>query len=655
MNNVRLASIGGLWMMLALQTGGCSVEKHEFEWHEVARREVDEVVYVNIPAPPREIVESLSRYDKVRGVHFEDWLADGSILVKSRLDQTDQIYRVASPGGTLEQLTFRDTEITGALARPGHADQFLFRSENILFARVSDAVREIASNTVLPPVFSSDGALVAWSSSDGSNQLAIWMMEMERPATKKILWRQGTIIPVCFSADGKMLLYVEVISPTSQKLYLLDTSTDAPPRVMQSTADEVVYDSSYSEKWRAHFTESGRQVILTSNKDHQFGRLVRLDVASDRYTPLGPPIPWDVELTDLSPDGKTLAFSVNEDGYSKVYLVRLADSPNVPTRVHKLPDGVVKQLRFSPDSKRLAISLTSATSPEDVWTYEPGSGSLVSWKLSGTDELNPAEFVKPMLIRFNSFDGRVVSALQYEPGVMPTRTSRLPVIIEIHGGPKDQERPEFQPEARYQYWVKLGAVVIAPNIRGSSGYGRDYLTRDRGERRVDAVRDIEALLDWIAKQPQLDPSRVVVRGSSYGGFISLWVLYRNARRLAGALSDVGMTNLVSFLQNTAEVRRGPARGEYGDERDEKQRELMNATAPLRHAREMTKPVLIIAGGKDTAVPFTEAEQLVEELQRLGRYPSYMLAKNEGHKFSRKKTRQALRAAETLWLRWVLKL
>ncbi|HYD45272.1 MAG TPA: prolyl oligopeptidase family serine peptidase, partial [Phenylobacterium sp.] len=232
--------------------------------------------------------------------------------------------------------------------------------------------------------------------------------------------------------------------------------------------------------------------------------------------------------------------------------------------------------------------------------------------------------------------------------------TRAPVIIDIHGGPEAQARPGFNPT--YQYWVnELGAVVIVPNVRGSDGYGKAYLKLDNAEKREDSVKDIGALLDWIAAQPDLDPTRVVVSGGSYGGYMTLASFAKYNDRLAGAVDSVGISNWVTFLTNTEGYRRDLRRAEYGDERDPKMRAFLEGISPLNMTAQMKKPLFVIAGYNDPRVPWTEGQQIVERVRANGGEVWWMMAKDEGHGFRKKQNRDALREAETLFLRKVFAL
>jgi dipeptidyl aminopeptidase/acylaminoacyl peptidase len=616
----------------------------------VERREVGPLVLENIPPTPPALAESLRRYENARAAVFEDWLADGSMLISTRFGQTAQIHRVAAPGAAREQITFYDEPVADALARPGKADRFLFRRDvggaeyfQIYLATLTGGAQAITEPGTRnqAPVFSPDGTQITWSSVvKGKADYDIWVMRTDEPASRHVAYHgTGAVDPEAFSPDGKTLVFSHSISAASQKLFLLDVTTGTA-REINPTTTEIAYD-------QPHFTPDGKALILTSNEGAEFSRLVRYDLTTGSFTPISDKIDWDVESVALSPDGKLMAYTVNEDGFSTVQIRPLAGGPAKP--VPGLPKGVISTVKFSPDSKRLAINLETSSSPPDVWSFEPASGTLDRWTKSETGGLDPATLVEAALIHYPSFDKRSIPAFLYEP---KNHQGKLPVIISIHGGPEAQERPGFRPVD--QYWAnELGAAVITPNVRGSRGYGRNYLALDNGMKRQDSVKDIGALLDWIATRPELDAKRVVVNGGSYGGFMTLSVYATYGDRIAGAYDVVGMSNLVTFLEHTEEYRRDLRRVEYGDERDPAMRKFMEDTAPLNNTDKMTKPLFVVAGKNDPRVPYTEGEQLIAKVRAQGTDVWYMLANDEGHGFRKKPNRDAQRAAETLWFEKVL--
>ncbi|HYE46953.1 MAG TPA: prolyl oligopeptidase family serine peptidase [Caulobacter sp.] len=616
----------------------------------VERRQVGALTLENVPVTPPEVRERLRRYQNARSAGFQSWLDDGSMLITTRFGQTAQLHRVAAPGGDRTQLTFFDEPIAGAEGVPGSRDRFIFSKDTggdeyfqgYMAGLTGPEVAFTEPGTRNQAMtFSKDGRRLAWARvGKGDPDYDIVVMDVDNPASRrKVLDATGATAPLAFSPDGKTLLLERFISATSSKLLLLDVATGQVTPLNPSATD-IAYGT-------AEFTADGKAVLALSDEGSDFKRLVSIDLATGRSTPVSPPdLTWDVEEFDLSDDGRLLAYSVNEGGRSRVVVQGFRTKQAV--RQPKLPVGVLAALKFSPDGKRLAIGLNTATAPADVWSFDPASGALTRWTYSEAGGLDLSALREPELISFKSFDGLTVPAWVYKPAKI---NGRAPVVIDIHGGPEGQDRPGFN--TRRQYWAaELGAVTIAPNVRGSDGYGKKYIQLDNGPLRQDSVKDIGALLDWIATQPDLDKDRVVVYGGSYGGFMVLASLAAYNDRLAGAIDIVGISNFKTFLQNTEGYRRDLRRAEYGDERDPKMAAVFDQISPLNLTSKMNRPLFVIQGRNDPRVPWTEAEQIVAAVRKQGGEVWYMLAGDEGHGFRKKQNTDAQREAETLFLQKV---
>src|SRR5262245_39289085 len=300
------------------------------------------------------------------------------------------------------------------------------------------------------------------------------------------------------------------------------------------------------------FSPSGNFIFIVADAEGEFSQLYRRNQKSGEYQDLTPDILWDVSGLEVDAKSGQVAFTTNEDGASKVYVISSGESPEPNRQELKLPLGIVSSLEFSPDSKHLGFTLARPDAPADAYSVELESGKLTRWTYSEVGGLNPASFVTPTRIRFKSFDGREIPAHVYKPRGA-SEPNRVPVLINIHGGPESQAQPYFTGATQF-YVNELGIAVIYPNVRGSSGYGKTYLKLDNGEKREDSIKDIGALLDWIAEQPDLDKNRVAVSGGSYGGYMVLASLVNFPERIKAGVDAVGICNFNTFLQQTSAYR-----------------------------------------------------------------------------------------------------
>ncbi|MEM8547427.1 MAG: alpha/beta fold hydrolase, partial [Pseudomonadota bacterium] len=428
---------------------------------------------------------------------------------------------------------------------------------------------------------------------------------------------------------------------TNSQVVLLDLKTGEQQRVdggeeRQSVNQPVGFDA------------DGKGFFFVTDQNSEFNRLAWRSFGEDANTEIiTQDIDWNVSGMAMDAARRRGVFVVNEGGVSAVYLLDTVKRQY--RRVEGLPPGLVGGLSFSPDGSALAMTLNSAQSPSDTWVLSLGSkplatGALTRWTYSEVGGLDTDQFVAPTLIQYPTFD-QVDGAQRQIPAFVytPPGEGPHPVIISIHGGPEGQARPSFS--STYQYWVaELGAAVIVPNVRGSSGYGKTYVGLDNGFQREDSVKDIGALLDWIATQPQLDTDRVAVFGGSYGGYMVLASAVHFSNRLRAAVDIVGISNFVTFLENTQDYRRDLRRVEYGDERDPEMRAFLEEISPLNNVDQISVPMFVVQGHNDPRVPVSEAEQVVAALRGNGNTVWYMDALNEGHGYRRKENADVYRTA-----------
>ena len=615
---------------------------------EVETRQIGTATLQNVPAIPDDIKASVQRFQNYREAVLQDWLPDGSILVTTRFGATNQVHRVSAPGAARTQLTYFDEPVANAKAIPG-TNRFIFTRDTggdewfQLFATglSGDAVQLTEPGTRNQSlVVSKDGRLAAWSrATKGSPDWAVMVADPAQPGSRRTAYQgQGSISPSDISADNERVLLTRVVNNREQRLSVLDLDS--------GRATELAWTGEPARYQNARFSPSGTSILVVSDHGSDLLRLVEIDIASGRRTVVSPKLQWEVEEFKLSPDGRLIAYVVNEDGYSRVRLVDRSTGRELARP--ELPGGVLTGLSFSPDGRQLALSLSTATSAGDVWAWDVARGGLTRWTNSELGPLDPANLSEPKLIRFQSFDGLSVPAFVYRPAEVAA-DARTPVVIDIHGGPESQTRPRWNPIAQ-QMAAELGATVILPNVRGSEGYGKRYLNLDNGPLRENSVRDIGALLDWVARQPNLDPSRIAVYGQSYGGYMSLASMIHHSDRLVGGVERYGISDFVTFLTNTESYRRDNRRGEYGDERDPKMRAVFQRINPLANVSKITKPMLVMQGANDPRVPKSESDQVVQGIRSNGTEVWYVVFSDEGHGFLKKHNNDLRREVETLFLK-----
>jgi dipeptidyl aminopeptidase/acylaminoacyl peptidase len=308
--------------------------------------------------------------------------------------------------------------------------------------------------------------------------------------------------------------------------------------------------------------------------------------------------------------------------------------------------GLIRSLLWHRNSHDLAFGLDTTRSPYDCYSLDVNTGKVERWTASET-AVNTASFPEAELVRWKSFDGKMISGFLYRP---PAKfTGKRPVLIVIHGGPEGQSRPSFL--GRYNYYLnELGIALMFPNVRGSTGYSKSFTKLDNGFLRQDSYKDIDALFNWIATRPDLDADRVAVTGGSYGGHMTLAVSTFYSGRIRCSIDVVGMSNLVTFLEHTEAYRRDLRRVEYGDERDPKMREFLERIAPMNNIAMIKKPMLVVAGKNDPRVPVSESDQIVAALKKQGTPVWYLMAEDEGHGYQKKPNQDFQFYASVLFLK-----
>jgi len=627
---------------------------------EVVREEVGNRISENIPAIPAELLEQLNRYQNTRGAGLAGWTRDGCLLISTRFAETAQAHRVCQPLGMREQLTFYPEPLGGMTVAPSPSalDGFVFGKDKggdefsqlywfDLRTRSTSLLTDGKRSQNGGALFSRDGSRMAYSSTArNGTDTDIWVRDVATGAAKPLVIEGGSWSAQDFSSDGKRLLVTKYVSAAESYPGVVDVET-GKLTMFPVDGDKAAFGG-------FAFAPDGRAVYFVSDepvggKVQEFQTLRYHDPATGKFEVLTRNIPWDVDNFTIAEDGQHLAYVTNEDGISQLHVLALPTHQEVT--LPALPIGVLGGVGFSPDGKRLALTLNSATSPSDVYVIDLDSAQLARWTQSEVGGLDASKFVAPTLIRYPTFDKvngkrRTIPAFYYRPANVPAG-KKLPVVINIHGGPESQSLPTFSPSAQFLV-NELGVAMLVPNVRGSAGYGKTYLALDNAAKREDSVKDIGALLDWIAKQPELDASRVAVQGGSYGGYMVLASLMHYSDRVRAGVDIVGISDFTTFLTNTESYRRDLRRAEYGDERTPEMQQVFAQISPARHPQRIKSRLFVAQGKNDPRVPYTEAEQIVKAVRGNGQPVWYLLFNDEGHGFKKKANNDYYGAATILF-------
>ncbi len=594
------------------------------------------LVVEGIPAFPDALVDKLRPYLEFRAANFEGWNPSRpEMLIITRFGNTPQLHLVRAAGGARKQLTFYADRVGNAQFRPRDPNTIVF-SKDIGGGEFFQIYRyDLASGDVTLLTdgksrntgtrLSADGKWLAYSSTrrNGKDTDLYVVDPMQPQSTRMVLQVDGGGWSASdFSPDDSQLLVHNTISANQSELYLLDLKSGTKRLLMPRSAP-VAYG-------QARFSRDGNDLYFTSDEGSEFRQLVRMHQADGSKSVVSHE-KWDVEGFDISDDGKRIAYTTNENGISVLRVIEAGSGAQVA--LPPLPVGVISGVRWHPNNRLLGFTISSAKAPADVYSLEVDSGRFDRWTESETGGLDASRNVDPQLVTMKSFDGMTISAFVYRPdrGRFP---GKRPALIDIHGGPEGQSRPNFQ--GRINYWInEQGIALVYPNVRGSTGYGKTFLAMDNGYQREDAVKDIGTVINWIKSDPGFDPDRIGVYGGSYGGYMTLATMTHYNDQMRAAIDVVGIASFITFFQNTSAYRADLRRVEYGDERDPKMHEFLQRISPLTSASKISKPLMVVAGYNDPRVPYTEGQQIVQAVRANGAPVWWLMAKDEGHGFAKK--------------------
>jgi dipeptidyl aminopeptidase/acylaminoacyl peptidase len=610
-----------------------------------SRVERGNLIFDNIPDASAELTDSVDGYLSARQATPLGWSPKGQLLISTRFGDVEQLHMVERAAGERRQLTFLHEPITEAEFSPDPTRiSFFFLKDvggnenaQIYYQRLGEPRPKLLTDGKSlngAALWSNHGREIAFFSTarDGVNH-DIYIVEPAAGTLPHlaVTGDDDAWYPLDWSPDDRKLLVLKYVSIGEGYLYVVDLASGQKREVDPAPGKVGIAG--------AKFSRDGQGVYLISDRDSEFKKLRYVNLFTAEKTILSDHIPWDIEELAISRDGHYLAYVSNEAGASKLNMVDLrAHQDLAPPRLPA--PGIVDHVKFDAEGTRLVFGFASAALPRDAYVLDLATNRLEAWTHSEAGPVDTTKFVTPRLTQFPTFD-RMDGRFRQEPVYVyePATPGLHPVLLVLHGGPESQFRPGFDPWLQYVV-NELGFAVVAPNLRGSSGYGKAYLALDNGMLRDDVVKDLGAIIVWVSSQSTFDRRRVAVAGGSYGGFLALAALANYGDRLIGGVDLAGIADFISFLTNTAPYRQSLRRAEYGDERDPEMRAYLRRISPLTNADRISKPLLVVHGKNDPRVPLSEAEQIVARLRSRGGDVWYLQAKDEGHGFRKKQNRDA---------------
>jgi dipeptidyl aminopeptidase/acylaminoacyl peptidase len=595
------------------------------------------------------------------------------IAFLTNITGTPQVWMIAAAGGWPEQMTFYSDRVDFVAWSSDGAGLVFAKSrggdENAQLYWLSPEGGQARALTSAPKVrhnfgsWSHDGKKISYSSNQRDPDFFdVYIMDVASGREELVYRQDGSNQPVAWSFDDRQI----VVSRSGEQFSLDDDLFQIEIATRQAT--HLTPHTGPSQFGAVHFTRDGSAILLGTNLGTEFYSLARMDLQTKR-TEILDDTPSDMASTALSDDGRMFAYTINRDGYNELYIREAGLDGKLGPKGAPLSlpgPGEIGGLRFSGDNRNLALTFNSARYNSDVWLYDLGSHTLSQVTHSSRAGIPQASFVEPKLIHYKSFDGREIPAWYYRPlqsaanvdphralaatllraethnGTLPvyvswvpsselvsptaTANSAPPVIVSVHGGPEGQETPGFN--AIYQYFLARGYAILAPNVRGSTGYGKTYTHLDDVRKREDSVKDLAAAVDWLKTRGGSDPKRIAVMGGSYGGYMTLAAVTLFPDLWAAAVDTVGIANFETFLKNTSGYRRRQREVEYGSLAHDL--DFLRSVSPIHRVDRIRTPLMIIAGKNDPRVPYTEAEQMVKALRERNAPVEYKLFEDEGH-------------------------
>jgi len=576
------------------------------------------------------------RYLMAAGVLEAKISPDGQVVAyTSRVTGEPQLWIVSARGGASTQLTF-GSGITTFYWAPDSANLVVARDadgneRNGYYLLSVDGTRE---RVLLPQseafrqfgMFSDDGERFLFSSTERNGRdFDIYMANLQGGQPRVLYEGEFGFFPASWQPSGNIVLVSEVRGEDANDVHVLDVSTGRLTPLFQPEDA-----SSYSDfAW----LPDGSGFYMATNQDHEFTGLAFYSL-QDKSLSFIYTSNADVDNVAMSSDGRYLVWTTNEEGYSKLHGRDLESGQELMTP--ELPLGVYSTA-FAKSAPVLVLRISGPAIPGDVWTWSPGSQQASHAIRSTLAGLDSDSFVAPEPLQYRAQDGVTLHGLLYRPSA-DYCSEAPPVVVNVHGGPTSQSRPDFNPSA--QYFANVCVAVFDVNVRGSTGYGKTYARLDNQEKRLDSVRDLVDTAGFLAGDVRLDAGRIAVMGGSYGGYMVNAVLGAYPEVFDAGISMVGVSDWVRALEEASPFLKASDRIEYGDIREERWQEFYRHNSPINTADQIKAPMLIEHGANDPRDPATESDRVVETIRGGGGTVRYMRFPDEGHSLRKQENRVA---------------
>jgi dipeptidyl aminopeptidase/acylaminoacyl peptidase len=591
----------------------------------------DRVRVDGVPPIPMAIANAVAPYGQFRQARLLGWHpVERRILISTVFSNVSQVHEVRAPGGARTQLTFFRDGVTGGATYDPSGRYILVRKDTSGGGEVMQFFRyDLDSGRIVMvtdgrsrhgvPAWSRKAGLVAYSSTrrNGKDRDLYVMNPLDPASERTVAEVDGTWDALDWSPDDKEILALQLIAGSNEtRLWRIDAASRERTLVTPKGGPPARWTS-------ARFSADGRSVYALSDRESDVTRVWKGDRTGDRWAPFSEP-DVAVEAYAPSPIGGSVAVVADRGSVSELQIFDEATRRRKP--LSSVPPGVIANLSWHRLGASLAVEFAGARTFSDVYAVDVKSGRLERWTASEMGGASADSLPDAEIVQWKSFDGRMISGILYRPAAR--FTGPRPVIVNVHGGPERRERPRGLGRSNY-FRQDMGIAIIYPNVRGSTGYGKTFEHLDDGKNREDAVKDIGALLDWIAARPDLDRTRVMMTGSSYGGYITLAAAIAYGDRIRCALEGFGLSDFVAFLDGTDPSRRRDRLAEYGDPADPEMRAFLKRISPLTNASKLTIPLFIAQGAKDTRVPPDQSEAMVKAVRANGT-PVWYVVYDAGH-------------------------